>query len=664
MGFVDGLPGSVHIPAFSPMTNDPPARSAAPPVFGPPGDAHHQYFRHIDGLRALAIIPVVLFHLLPAWCPGGFAGVDVFFVISGFLITRGIVSDLGREAFSFRQFYVRRIKRILPAYFALIAFVLIVLPFFYSYYRYRSVCESAIYSAFYAANIYFNSVISYFDVDAKENPLLHLWSLAVEEQFYLFAPAIIWLLWKIRRNWLLLELSLLFVASLAFSWFCIHTGRQTLAFYMLPSRAWELVAGSIVSLIPLRRAGSALLAWPLAWVGLGLVVAPYFLYSEKVPFPGLAAVPPVLGAALLILYGGEGVVCRALSWRPIVGIGKGSYSLYLWHWPIFVIFGSVWSVTRGTAGLLCSAIATVISYRWIETPIRRSKTFGTRGAFALAILGSIAITVPCMWIASRDSRIGEMADAWHGTPTWVIAEKARDAGRSTATLEQLETPGTHLLIRLGAPNVPATFALWGDSFALALLPGVDAAASEYGKAGLFINLKHGFTMDADIGAYPFEPVKDREPVLRWLASRADIRDVFLVNNWFTHLRSQQDVDAAVAVCERLHAAGKRVYLFNDAPRSNEGVLRRLSWGMHVDPGAGNMDTWEYDSLAYWQTRLDDAVTDKGLAMVIPINKAFLEAGVYHTTTETGSYYLNFDHLNRDGADRAMRYAAPLIWQRP
>lgn len=633
-------------------------------MFGPPGDAHHQYFRHIDGLRALAILPVVFYHLIPGWCPGGFVGVDVFFVISGFLITRGIVSDLGRGTFSIRQFYVRRIKRILPAYLGVIVFLLLALPLVYSFYNYKSVCLSAIYSAFYAANIYFNSVISYFDVDAKQNPLLHLWSLAVEEQFYLFAPAVIWLLWTIRKNWLFYELLFLLAVSLVFSWLCIRGGHENFAFYMLPSRAWELLSGSLVSLMPLRKAGGRPLSMTIAWAGLGLVAIPYFVYSERIPFPGLAAIPPVLGTALLIMHGGEGPVGRVLSWRPVVGIGKRSYSLYLWHWPLFVIFGSVWSVTRGVAGLVCAAIATVISYRWIETPIRRSKKFGTRSAFALAVVGTFSIAIPCWLIASKDSINGEMPRVWDGVPTWAVAEREREPIRSSCTLAELTAPGSKLLIKMGAPEARPTFVLWGDSFALTILPGVDAAAAEYGKGGYFINLKHSFTLDADVGAYPFDPEKDREPVLRWLESRPDIVDVLLVNNWFTHIRGQADVDDAVAICARLSAAGKRVFFFNDPPIGNEEALRRLSWGMRVDANAGTMDPWDYDAKASWQTRLADALVFRHLATVVPINRAFLEGGAYHTTTETKSYFLNFDHLNRDGATKAMEFVAPLIWGAP
>jgi peptidoglycan/LPS O-acetylase OafA/YrhL len=638
--------------------------SAEPALFGPPGDAHHQYFRHVDGLRALAIIPVVLFHLVPGWCPGGFAGVDVFFVISGFLITRGIVSDLRRGTFSFRMFYVRRIKRILPAYLGVIAFILLALPFLYSFYRYRSVCLSAVYSAFYAANIYFNSVISYFDVDAKENPLLHLWSLAVEEQFYLFAPAVIWLLWTIRKKWLVYELAALLAASLFFSWLCIHDGRGSFAFYMLPSRAWELLTGSLVSLVPQRKAGGRPLSSPIAWLGLGLVAVPYFVYSERVPFPGLAAIPPVLGAALLILHGGEGRVGHMLSWRPVVGIGKGSYSLYLWHWPLFVIFGSVWSVRRGVAGLVCAVIATFISYRWIETPIRKSSRIGTRGAFALAAIGTLSIAIPCWLIISGDSRNGDIPQTWRGVPTWEAAEKAREPIRSSCTLADLSAPGSKLLIKIGAQQAPPTFALWGDSFALALLPGVDSEASEYGKAGYFVNLKHSLTMDADIGAYPFDPARDREPVLLWLESRRDIADVLLVNNWYNHLRNQADVDAAVAICARLAGAGKRVFLFNDPPIGNEEALRKLSWGMRIDPSSSTMDRGSYDARSYWQTKLAAIVTNRNLAKIIPMNEAFLQGDHYYTTTDSRSYFLNFDHVNQDGAIKAMKFAGPLIWDQP
>jgi hypothetical protein len=378
----------------------------------------------------------------------------------------------------------------------------------------------------------------------------------------------------------------------------------------------------------------------------------------------LAAIPPVLGSALLILHGGEGPVGSVLSWRPVVGVGKGSYSLYLWHWPLFVILGSTWSVTRGAAGLACSVIATVISYRWIETPIRRSKRFGSRSAVALAVIGTLSIAIPCWLVTSVNSRNGEMPETWRGVATWELAETARESTRSSCTLADLAAPGSKFLIRIGAQQAPPTFALWGDSFALAMLPGVDAVASGNGRAGYFINLKHSLTLDADIGAYPFDPARDREPVLLWLESRRDIADVLLVNNWFSHLRDQADVDDAAAICQRLAGAGKHVFFFNDPPIGSEEALRKLSWGMQVDPGAGTMDPWSYDSRAYWQTRLADILTYRHLATIVPDNKAFLEDGKYYTTTGTRSYFLNFDHVNEDGAIKAMKFAGPLIWGQP
>jgi peptidoglycan/LPS O-acetylase OafA/YrhL len=634
-------------------------------VTDPPEQAHPGYFRHIDGMRALAIIPVVLYHLFPYLCPGGFTGVDVFFVISGFLITRGIVSDLSAGRFSITSFYVRRIKRILPAYFVLIAFVLIALPFSFSFYTYRSVCSTAIYSAFYSANIFFYRVISYFDLGAKENPLLHLWSLGVEEQFYLVVPGVMWFLWAIKRSLFLYNLLFLFATSLACSTLGVSHGHSQFAFFMLPSRAWELLAGSMISQVPFQRLPRLPYAAASGWLGLLLVLVPYGLYSESTPFPGLAAVPSVLGASLLICFGNLGPLNDLLSWNPVVFIGKISYSLYLWHWPIFILLGSASSPARAAAAVMVSIAASVLSYRFIELPIRRNRAFGPREAFGMLIIGNILIVAPC-WIVIHGvaSKNGDLPKTWNGVPTWRVAEEARDKSRSTCSLEELEAPNSKFLIKIGKTTAPPTFVLWGDSLGLAMLPGVDSVASEYGKAGYYVNLKHGLSLEADIGIYPFDPRRDREPVLRWLESRPDIADVFLVNHWFGKLGNVADIQETVGICERLHKAGKRIFFFNDPPVSSDRALYPLSWGRHVDITAGAVSREAYDSMATQQTQLANELTTRNLAVVIPTDKAFLNGTTYFTTTETESFYIDPLHLNRTGAIRAMRFVAPMVWSHP
>jgi peptidoglycan/LPS O-acetylase OafA/YrhL len=424
---------------------------------------HHQYFPHIDGLRALAILPVVLYHLFPQLCPGGFAGVDVFFVISGYLITGGIVADLNNGQFSIGDFYVRRIKRILPAYFAIIVFVLICFPLIYSFSQYSSICKTAIYSAFYSANIYFEHVISYFDIDASQNPLLHLWSLGVEEQFYLVVPVFILSLWTVRNRLILQSLIFLFLLSFISSLWLISKGHSQFAFFMLPSRAWELLAGGIVSQIGLKRYQHARPAWQslISWAGLALVLAPYALFNAQTPFPGMAAAPSVLGASLIILYGTQNGLNQLLSSKPAVWVGKISYSLYLWHWPIFVLLGSTGSFKRAVAGIIATLLATLFSYYFIELPIRRRKSFGKRHAFTMLIGGSSIIAILCLSISAQKSKIGQLDSIWGSKPTWLMAELARDKSRSSCQIEDLNKENSKYLIKIGKTNSPPLFCFMG-----------------------------------------------------------------------------------------------------------------------------------------------------------------------------------------------------------
>jgi len=620
-----------------------------------------RYLPHIDGLRALAIIPVVLYHLYPSLCPGGFAGVDVFFVISGYLITGGIVSDLDNREFSIADFYVRRIKRILPAYLAVIGFVLVFSPLAYSFYHYSTICKTALYSALYSANIYFADIISYFDISARQNPLLHLWSLGVEEQFYLVIPLLLLLLWKIRKQFILHNLVVLLIASFTCSLMAIGHGSLQFAFFMLPSRGWELLVGSIISQLRNFNVTRRFYLAALSGLGLILVLIPYGLYRAETPFPGLAAVPSTLGAALLIIYGNRSYMDKILSVRPLVWVGKVSYSLYLWHWPIFLFLGSGQTAMRSTAGVIATILATFLSYRYIELPVRLRKTFRKRHAFGMLFIGSASIVTFCLLIMTHKSRNGEVPSLWGNNVTWVKAEMSRDESRSACSFEELNATGSKFLIKIGNAGCLPTFVLWGDSNALAILPGVDILASKYGKAGYFINLKQSLTLDGDIGVFPFHPRKDREPVIRWLEGRPDIKDVFLVNRWFTQIRDEQDIEETLRICERLQKAGKNVFFFKNVPNANEKALRLLSFGFKVNSKTSSTPLKDYETKAFLQNKLIHDLVAHGLATIIPIDKAFLDGDLYYTSTDSSSFFADTAHLNQAGAVRAMEFVAPLLW---
>ena len=620
-----------------------------------------RYLPHIDGLRAFAIIPVVLYHLYPAICPGGFAGVDVFFVISGYLITGGIVSDLDNRQFSVASFYVRRIKRILPAYLGTVGFVILVTPLFYAFYQYRSICETAVYSAFYSANIYFADVISYFDIRARQNPLLHLWSLGVEEQFYLVIPICIWLFWIIRKQFVLQFLIVLFAASFACSLITIGHGSLQFAFFMLPSRGWELLAGSIISQTRVFEKTNLVYLVLLSWLGMVLVLIPYALYTSETPFPGLAALPSVVGTALLIVCGRQGRMNKILSFKPFVWVGKVSYSLYLLHWPVFVFLRSDETIKRGSVGVVVTILATLFSYRYIELPVRLRKTFTKRHAFTMLGIGSASITFVCLMVLAQKSRNGELPSIWNNKPTWVKAEKSRNERRSACSIGELSDANSPYLIKIGRTGASPTFVLWGDSSALALMPGLDIVASGYEKSGYYINLKQSLTLNADIGAFPFHPVKDREPVIRWLESRPDIKDVFLVNYWFGQIRDAKDSEEVIRICDRLQKSGKHLFFFRNVPLANEKALHLLSYGLKVDSKMDATKLANYEIGASLQNGLVHDLLARNMATIVPIDKTFLNGDLYYTTTDDSSFFLDAVHLNQAGAVRAMEFVAPIIW---
>jgi peptidoglycan/LPS O-acetylase OafA/YrhL len=320
------------------------------------GDA---YRADIDGLRALAVALVVAFHAFPAAVPGGFIGVDVFFVISGYLITGLILDRQAANRFSIKDFYVRRARRILPALAIVILATLVIGWFVLLPLPYERLGLHAVASALFFPNLVFWSEAGYFDVAARSKPLLHLWSLGVEEQFYLVWPLLLVALrrWKAPTAIVLCTIS---AVSLVYSSVAAFE-TPTAAFYSPLSRLWELGAGGI---LVTRRPLLPALASPL---GLILIAGSAFALTPASPFPGLLAVVPVVGTVLVIATSS-----RALGWGPLVALGRISYPFYLWHWPLlsFVAIGNRESGIVNAGAVLVSAMLAWLTARFIENPIR------------------------------------------------------------------------------------------------------------------------------------------------------------------------------------------------------------------------------------------------------------------------------------------------------
>ncbi|WP_353474993.1 acyltransferase family protein [Salipiger sp. H15] len=338
-----------------------------------------KYRSEIDGLRSVAVLPVIFFHAGWQLFSGGFVGVDIFFVISGYLITTIIVDELGRGEFSILRFYERRAKRILPALFV-VCLVSLVLAWMLLHSRdFTDFSRSLVAVASFSSNILFWLEADYFDTAAELKPMLHTWSLAVEEQFYIFFPLLLMALWKYgtkRLTWVIVAIC---AGSLALAqWQVVHAPMA--AFFLLPARAWELGIGALCAVYlrgsPVPIGGA--LRNALSLLGLGLIAYAVFLFDDQTPTPGVATLIPTVGTALIILFATPGTwVQGLLSLRPMVAVGLISYSAYLWHQPLMsftrhnALNEPPWYVMAGI--VLLTLVLAALSLKYIETPVRKGR---------------------------------------------------------------------------------------------------------------------------------------------------------------------------------------------------------------------------------------------------------------------------------------------------
>jgi peptidoglycan/LPS O-acetylase OafA/YrhL len=360
-----------------------------------------RYRPEIDGLRAVAVAAVILFHAGFALFRGGFVGVDVFFVISGFLITSIIVEELKTGRFSVLRFYERRARRILPALFTVMA---ACIPFAYRLLSpdgLKDFAQSMAAICLFASNILFWGESGYFDTQAELKPLLHTWSLAVEEQFYVVFPLLLLAAWRLGRRFLLVLVGGIAVFSFITS---VNEVRSfpSAAFYLLPSRAWQLLVGALASLAAdgwwnatARHSVVRLSGEAIGWVGMTMILFSLLVFDARTPFPGLYAAVPTLGTALVLLAATNGTsVGRMLAWRPLVGLGLISYSVYLWHQPLFAFtkHSLLADLPTDLAIVLCvtTLVLGCLSWRYVEQPFRDRSRISRGTVFGLSAAGMLA----------------------------------------------------------------------------------------------------------------------------------------------------------------------------------------------------------------------------------------------------------------------------------
>tara|TARA_Y100001001_G_scaffold147819_1_gene156328 strand:- start:451 stop:2427 length:1977 start_codon:yes stop_codon:yes gene_type:complete len=488
-----------------------------------------KYRADIDGLRALAVIPVIIYHAGAAWLPGGFVGVDVFFVISGFLISKIILGEMERNSFSFIDFYKRRVDRIVPALVFMVVVVLLVFSVLGLPDQSVSVAKSAISAIFSVSNFYFWGGSGYFSPSSDFMPLLHTWSLAVEEQFYLFFPVLMIVLFRLKLN-IKMVIAVGAIVMFVFGWW-LSIKSPMFAYYMLPARAWELALGVALAVGVVPKSKSIILNETLTALGAILIVLSFFYVRSDMVFPGVAALIPCAGAALIINFGGDSFVSkRLLSCKPIVYVGLISYSLYLWHWPILtflrVVNASV-HLDRSMVvlGMIVTLVLSIISWRYVEVPFRR-KDLGDLKKIVL-LGGGVAVAGIVSFLVILGS----------GFPSR-LSPHALEAVMAAKDIDPLrdECFGTKERggCTFGDQSLPVSYIVVGDSHAAALRPAISASSLVEGERGTLYWMKACPLLDGSRRVnHPGqkECKTFKENVWRIIEGDRSIETVFLGGRW-------------------------------------------------------------------------------------------------------------------------------------
>jgi len=497
-----------------------------------------KYRPDVDGLRAVAVLLVLLFHARFGFT-GGYVGVDVFFVISGFLITGLIVRKQEEGTFSLAGFWVRRIRRIIPAAtfltaVTLIAGVVLLLPE-----DLEELAQSTVAQQLMAANFFFWLNTDYFAGPAEMKPLLHMWSLAVEEQFYLGYPFLLILGRRVSRKTLLWTLATLSVATLALSELQTHT-RPLATFFLLPTRAWELLLGALLVWCPqptrLRRSHIDI----LSALGLAAILGSGWFFHPATRFPGVSALVPCAGTALVVYANSSrlGFVGRALATPPMVAIGLMSYSLYLWHWPILTYLrywlGSDLSVPIRVAALGLSLGLAYLSWNFVETPFRRGKRDKKfKQVVTAAVVSAGCLAAISLWIGVKEG----LPSRWPDRVLRLTDDNS--VPQHYATTSEPAEAGD--LPMLGSPaEEKQTVLLWGDSHALALAELCDRLAVEYGiRLAIAARPAMAPLLETWRPGLRDEMVGWNRAVLQYVENHG-IQNVILVARWAVNIEGRPD----------------------------------------------------------------------------------------------------------------------------
>lgn len=666
------------------------------------------YRREIDGLRALAIIPVVLFHIGISGFSGGFVGVDIFFVISGFLITSIILRDIDQGAFSFAHFFERRIRRIFPA-LMVVLLVTVVAGFCIVLYPsdFAELGKSIIAQGLFLSNLFFLRNENYFAAPAESFPLLHTWTLSVEEQFYIFFPLLIVGVVIFLKRKLFPIVVAIAAFSFALSMYLAYgmpgadfsipfipdivwngASNQVAGFYLLPTRAWELMIGAMLAILGVRIRARTW-AEVLSWGGICAIIYSVTQFDAMTPFPGAAAAVPVLGAAAIIVSnsGNQTMVGRILSIPIFVWIGLISYSLYLWHWPVLV-YTKMFIPEPNTLQTVFLIVVPVIlawgTYRLVELPFKRKQLFPGQRSMIRAGVAALALTVGIgygMTTLNSEAR----------SPDYVqpLFEAERNLGDRYT--ECLKTKTFDVILHDGPCELgitdesqPPSFVLLGDSHAGTIVSTVDAVAIE--------NELHGVAFLAP-GCLPITNVyrPDKSPDCPNMIDHAityiqdnNVQLVIFVSSWNHYTGATegvfiQDVDShettipesrAVFIKHMqtmigtLVANGTQVAIMKEIPVQDAFDQRHI---FNASVRAGELV--RVVETTYGEHRLYNEFTDSvfavfgrqsGVTVFDPADVLCVEGGTCRLYDGDTILYSNNDHLNLDGANLLIPLFADIL----
>jgi peptidoglycan/LPS O-acetylase OafA/YrhL len=649
-----------------------------------------KYRADIDGLRAVAVLSVLFYHAgLPGFS-GGFVGVDIFFVISGYLITSIIIKEIDAGHFSVARFYERRIRRIFPALFPVLAFVVVVSAYLFDAAAFDDLGKSVVATTLFSSNMLFWYQAGYFSAPSMQKPLLHTWSLAVEEQFYIFYPLALVVISRYLKKryvfWLLIAAFLSFGASV----YSVLYHRDA-AFYFVPTRAWELLAGALLVFDLLPHPEKKWQTSLLSLTGFALIVSSVVVYTEATPFPGFSAALPVFGAVMIIHAGNrEGAyVNNMLAVRPMVFVGLVSYSLYLWHWPLVAFARYMtfkpWNVSTALAIVATSLFLATLSWKFIEQPFRGRKPVLEQRGRLFAVSGLVmAVAVGIGGIIQLRSGMPERISRFYPEMSGEIERTRRDTvwKKYGKWIDDTDRYGEDVVPMLvGKHEQLPSFALVGDSHAQALIPAVEKQAVTRGLSGYVIT-KGGVVCLQGVQRVgkPFDSAAYNKHVLEFIARHREVKTIMLVGRWSYNLFGtyrQEDPELPVLrdtsrqlpdnsrnsvvfkaglsrTVDALLGMGKTVVLVSDVPEIGYDVP--LAYFKHVRwPGISGIDEIRPTIAEYHERQseadgiLEQLSERRGVMLIRPEKQMFDEKGRVRVVENGKLLYLDDDHLSVAGA---------------